>query len=57
VKRYGGVPAYAETQAYVKKVQASMGRTPRKREGRLAAQKTPSIQMRVEADGSVTLFN
>ena len=57
VKRYGGVPAYAETQAYVKKVQTKMGRTPRKREGRLVSAKAAAIQMRVESDGTVTLFN
>jgi hypothetical protein len=57
VKRYGGVPAYAETQAYVKKVQTKMGRAPRKREGRLVSPKAAAIQMRVESDGTVTLFN
>lgn len=57
VQRYGGVPAYAETQDYVKRVQTKMGRTPRKSEGRLVSVKTAKIQMRVEPDGSVTLFN
>jgi soluble lytic murein transglycosylase-like protein len=57
VARYGGVPAYAETQDYVKKVETKMGRTPHKSEGRLLSPQTAKIQMRVERDGSVTLFN
>jgi soluble lytic murein transglycosylase-like protein len=57
VARYGGVPAYAETRDYVKKVQTKMGRAPRKSEGRLVSAKSATIQMRVESDGSVTLFN
>jgi len=57
VTRYGGVPAYAETRDYVKKVQSKMGRTPRKGEGRVVSNTSAKIQMRVEADGSVTLFN
>jgi soluble lytic murein transglycosylase-like protein len=57
VQRYGGVPAYAETQDYVKKVQTKMGRTPRKSEGRVVSTQTAKIQMRVERDGTVTLFN
>jgi soluble lytic murein transglycosylase-like protein len=57
VKRYGGVPAYAETQDYVKKVQTKMGRTPKRTEGRLVTSKAAKVQMRVERDGSITLFN
>jgi hypothetical protein len=34
-----------------------MGRTPRKHEGRLVSPQAAKIQMRVEADGSVTLTN
>jgi soluble lytic murein transglycosylase-like protein len=57
VSRYGGGPAYRETQDYVKKVQTKMGRAPRKHEGRLVSPQSAKIQMRVEADGSVTLSN
>jgi soluble lytic murein transglycosylase-like protein len=57
VTRYGGIPAYAETQDYVKKVQTKMGRTPRKNEGRLVSKETSKIQMRVAPDGSITLSN
>ena len=57
VLRYGGVPAYAETQDYVRKVQKKMGRAPRASEGRLVSTASSKIQMRVERDGSVTLFN
>jgi len=57
VKRYGGVPAYQETQQYVKKVQAKMGRTPRMNEGRLVSAKTAKIEMRVQPDGTIILSN
>lgn len=57
VKKYGGVPAYQETQQYVKKVQAKMGRTPRKNEGRLVSAKGAKIEMRVQPDGTVVLSN
>jgi len=57
VKRYGGVPAYEETQQYVKKVQAKMGRTPRKNEGRVVSSKNAKIEMRVQPDGTVVLSN
>jgi soluble lytic murein transglycosylase-like protein len=57
VKRYGGVPAYEETQQYVKKVQAKMGRTPRKNEGRVVSAKNAKIEMRVQPDGTVVLTN
>jgi soluble lytic murein transglycosylase-like protein len=57
VKKYGGVPAYAETQEYVRKVQTKMGRTPRKSEARLVTVQAAKVQMRVEADGTITLFN
>jgi soluble lytic murein transglycosylase-like protein len=57
VTRYGGIPAYAETRDYVKKVQTKMGRTPRKSEGRLVSKDNATIQMRVAADGSISLSN
>ena len=57
VTRYGGIPAYAETRDYVKKVQTKMGRTPRKNEGRVVSKDNATIQMRVAADGSITLSN
>lgn len=57
VARYGGIPAYAETQDYVKKVQTKMGRTPKKSEGRLVSKENATIQMRVAADGTITLSN
>ena len=57
VKRYCGVPAYQETQQYVKKVQAKMGKTPRRNEGRLVSAKTSKIEMRVQPDGTVILTN
>ena len=57
VTRYGGIPAYAETRDYVKKVQTKMGRTPRKNEGRLVSKENSAIQMRVASDGSISLSN
>ena len=57
VRKYGGVPAYPETQEYVRRVQASMGRPPRRSEARLLAARSEKVEMRVEADGSITLFN
>jgi soluble lytic murein transglycosylase-like protein len=58
VRRYGGIPAYRETQEYVKKVEANMGRRARpgvkKKSVSAAAAK---IEMRVEPDGTITLFN
>jgi soluble lytic murein transglycosylase-like protein len=57
VQRYGGVPAYAETQDYVKKVEGKMGRTPTPHQGRVVTPVTAKIQMRVNPDGSITLFN
>jgi soluble lytic murein transglycosylase-like protein len=56
VRRYGGVPAYAETQNYVKKIETQLGRkstAPKK-----TVKNNPTkILMQVEPDGSITLSN
>lgn len=57
VKRYGGVPAYQETQQYVKKVQAKMGKSPRRNQGKVVSAKNAKIEMRVQPDGTVVLTN
>ena len=57
VRRYGGVPAYPETQDYVKKIQKKLGRPTRGTARTPVTPATAKVQMRVEADGSVTLFN
>jgi soluble lytic murein transglycosylase-like protein len=57
VKKYGGVPAYQETQQYVKKVQAKMGRTARVNEGRVVSAKDAKVEMRVQPDGTIVLSN
>ena len=57
VAKYGGVPNYAETQQYVKKVQAKMGKTPRAYEGKLVSAKNAKIQMHVQPDGTIVLSN
>jgi len=54
VRRHGGVPAYAETRNYVRKVQASMGgdeRTWRR------APATQPVRMVRASDGSIRLTN
>jgi hypothetical protein len=38
-------------------VQAKMGKTPRRNEGRLVSAKTSKIEMRVQPDGTVILTN
>jgi len=57
VRRYGGVPAYAETQDYVKKIQGRLGPAARASHGKKLPGSTTKIQMQVEADGSITLSN
>jgi soluble lytic murein transglycosylase-like protein len=56
VHRYGGVPAYQETQQYVKKIEGQLGRTSRS-QPKLLKGSTTKIQMTVGADGSITLSN
>jgi soluble lytic murein transglycosylase-like protein len=58
VRRYGGVPAYAETRDYVNRVQAKLDASGRRR----APVRRPdavavAVTLRVEADGSVSLTN
>jgi soluble lytic murein transglycosylase-like protein len=57
VRRYGGVPAYAETQDYVKKIEGRLGRTSRASRPKNVAGASTKIQMQVELDGSITLSN
>jgi soluble lytic murein transglycosylase-like protein len=57
VRRYGGVPAYAETRDYVKKIEGKLGRTSRSSPRTTLAVASTKIQMQVEADGSITLSN
>jgi soluble lytic murein transglycosylase-like protein len=57
VRRYGGVPAYAETRDYVKKIEGKLGRTSRSSPRATPAGASTKIQMQVEADGSITLSN
>lgn len=56
VRRYGGVPAYAETQNYVKKIQGQLGRRPTNT-GKTLKGSTTKILMQVQPDGSITLSN
>jgi len=57
VRRYGGVPAYAETRDYVKKIEGKLGRASRGSGQKLLKGSTTKIQMHVEADGSIMLSN
>lgn len=57
VKRYGGVPAYAETQDYVRKVKAKLGRGGRRSVVRNPNAPGTKISLRQEPDGSITLTN
>ncbi len=58
VRRYGGVPAYAETRDYVSRVQTKLGPSPR----RNAPPRRPdaaalAVTLRLNPDGSVALSN
>lgn len=57
VRRYGGIPAYAETRNYVRKVHEKLGRPlpPRKRPP--AVPLGDPVRMEVGPDGSVSLVN
>lgn len=55
VKRHGGVPAYRETQDYVRKVQERMG--VRKRPVRRERRESDPIRVERRADGTVAFVN
>lgn len=57
VRRYGGVPAYAETQDYVKKIEGQLGQKGRPSGRVVAKSSTTKILMSVQADGTITLSN
>jgi soluble lytic murein transglycosylase-like protein len=57
VRRYGGVPAYAETQNYVKKIEGKLGKRPSSSTGKTMKGSTTKILMQVQPDGSITLSN
>ena len=57
VYRYQGVPAYAETQAYVKKVHSKLGKEPRHAAPAADADDAEPIAMRVLSDGTVEYSN
>ncbi len=59
VRRYGGIPNYPETQAYVKKVHAKMNRVPRRRGSTPAtpARAVGEIRRTRQADGSIVFRN
>jgi soluble lytic murein transglycosylase-like protein len=58
VRRYGGVPAYAETRAYVTRVQKKLDACPRRRvPARRPDSLALAVTLRVTADGSVILVN
>jgi soluble lytic murein transglycosylase-like protein len=59
VRRSGGVPAYRETQQYVRKVQAAMGRPERRLHAPATAAEAPPEPVRItrRSDGTIELSN
>jgi len=57
VHRYGGVPAYQETQQYVKKIEGSLGRNSTVTAAKPLKGSTTKILMTMGPDGSITLSN
>jgi soluble lytic murein transglycosylase-like protein len=56
VRRYGGVPAYAETQDYVQKIQNRLGRDSLKAR-RVPPSRSSAVNLRLNPDGSIVLSN
>jgi len=57
VHRYGGVPAYQETQQYVKKIEGRLGRNSPAAAAKPLKGSTTKILMTMGPDGSITLSN
>jgi soluble lytic murein transglycosylase-like protein len=58
VRRYGGVPAYAETRDYVAKIERSLGTTKTATRRPLRAAAGPEkVSLHLEADGTVSIEN
>jgi soluble lytic murein transglycosylase-like protein len=57
VRRHGGVPNYPETQGYVRRVQATLGRAPITTARRQPPTKGMTVQLVRQSDGSVMLSN
>ena len=58
VRRYGGVPAYAETKEYVSRVQSKLGTAAKRRAPALRLDAAAlAVTLRTNADGSVVLAN
>ena len=59
VRRHGGVPAYAETRAYVNKVRESMGQLPRRSrpKGSRSAPAGDEVRLTRREDGTLALIN
>lgn len=55
VRRHGGVPAYRETEDYVRKVQEKMGT--RRKAARRAPPESPPIRIERRPDGTVAFVN
>jgi soluble lytic murein transglycosylase-like protein len=55
VRRHGGVPAYPETQEYVRKIESTMGKPARR--ARAPRPPPPKVQVVREADGTITFDN
>jgi soluble lytic murein transglycosylase-like protein len=55
VRRHGGVPAYPETQEYVRKIESTMGKPARR--VRAPRPPPPKVQVVQQADGTITFDN
>ena len=55
VRRHGGVPAYRETQEYVRKIERTLG--PRRRERAPSAPAPAEVRVVRSADGTITFDN
>jgi soluble lytic murein transglycosylase-like protein len=57
VKQHNGVPAYAETVDYVRKVHEKLGKRPRGLPAKRAVREERPIRFSVLSDGSVLISN
>lgn len=57
VRRSGGVPDYKETQDYVKKIRAKMGKGTARRGPGVTSASAGKVILKKNPDGSITLYN
>jgi soluble lytic murein transglycosylase-like protein len=57
VRRHGGVPAYRETQDYVRKIESTLGQGARRPRRQPAPRATEAVRVVHGPDGSITFDN